>query len=236
MMVGSEDERLSRLSTWWTLFARVRTGAESDPSPIWNQLLERYHRAAYRYLLGAVRDEDAASDLFQEFALRFLRGDFRRADPERGRFRDYLKRCLIHLVTDHRRRQARLPASLPEALAQPTVIAPDDDETFLRGWREELLARAWDSLAAESPFLHAVLLHRSRQPELPAAEAAKELGTQLGRTISANHLRVSLHRARDKLAELLREEVSQSLPDGTQEELRQELRDLGLAGICRLDT
>ena len=39
--------------------------------------------AAYRYLLGAVHDPDAADDLCQDFAVRFLRGDFRRADPGR---------------------------------------------------------------------------------------------------------------------------------------------------------
>ena len=37
------------------------------------------------------RDEQLAEELFQEFALRMLRGDFRRAEPLRGRFRDYLK-------------------------------------------------------------------------------------------------------------------------------------------------
>jgi hypothetical protein len=47
-----------------------------------------YHRAVHRYLLGALRDEDAAEELFQEFALRFVRGDFRWADRGRGRFRD----------------------------------------------------------------------------------------------------------------------------------------------------
>jgi DNA-directed RNA polymerase specialized sigma24 family protein len=48
-----------------------------------------------------VRDPEVADDLAQEFALRFLRGDFQRADPERGRCRDYLKRALINLVHDY---------------------------------------------------------------------------------------------------------------------------------------
>src|SRR3712207_7176976 len=54
------------------------------------------------------RSEAAAEELLQEFAVRFLRGDFRRADPQRGRFRDYVKTALIHLVIDHQRaEQAR---------------------------------------------------------------------------------------------------------------------------------
>src|SRR5688572_16171966 len=39
----------------------------------------------------------------QEWLL--LRGDFKRADPARGRFRDLLKQALRHLAIDHWRRK-----------------------------------------------------------------------------------------------------------------------------------
>ena len=42
-------------------------------------LFPGYQGAAYRYLTAAVGDPDVAAELFQEFAVRFLRGDFRRA-------------------------------------------------------------------------------------------------------------------------------------------------------------
>ena len=41
----------------------------------------------------AHRDKDAADELSQEFALRFVRGDLKGADRERGWFRDFLKGC-----------------------------------------------------------------------------------------------------------------------------------------------
>src|SRR5204862_1035092 len=113
-------------------------------------VLERYQSAAYRYLLGGVRNLDAADELFQEFALRFVRGDFRRADPERGRFRDFVKTALRNLVTNHHKKVARHPAASlekPEDVAADTP--PEDlDAEFLSNWRKALLDRAWESLAA----------------------------------------------------------------------------------------
>ena len=48
-------------------------------------LMEYYFGAVYRYLRVSVRDPEAAADLAQDFALRFVRGDFKKADPSRGR-------------------------------------------------------------------------------------------------------------------------------------------------------
>ena len=72
---------LSRISTPWTLVRLAHADAEAPAAHALRLLLQRYCGAAYRYLRGALRDEDAALDLLQEFVLRFLRGDFRRADP-----------------------------------------------------------------------------------------------------------------------------------------------------------
>ena len=106
--------------------------------------MQRYSPAIYRYLLGAVRDTDTADELFQEFALRFLRGDFKRANPERGRFRDFLKTALYHLIVDHQKRQKNRPASLPPDGAEPAVAMPEStntDEDFFTAWRADLMAR-----------------------------------------------------------------------------------------------
>ena len=63
-------------------------------------LVLRYGGAVHRYLLASLRDVDAADELAQEFALRFLRGDFKNADPGKGRFRDFLKRAVYRLMVD----------------------------------------------------------------------------------------------------------------------------------------
>ena len=85
------DQRLSRMSTQWTMVLQAH-GDEADvANAALAGLAQRYLGVVYRYLLGSVRDPDAAAELTQELALRILRGGFRHADPHRGRFRDYLE-------------------------------------------------------------------------------------------------------------------------------------------------
>jgi RNA polymerase sigma-70 factor (ECF subfamily) len=228
---------LSRISTPWTLVRRAHGGAEDGAADALRLLLQRYCGAAYRYLRGALRDEDAAFDLLQEFVLRFLRGDFRRADPGSGRFRDYLKAALIHLVTDyHRARQAQ-PGPLPADIDEQAV-APDEgaeaEATFLQSWREELLNRTWVALVEAKPTYHAVPVFHVENPELPSAGAAEQLAARLGKPVTAAHVRVTLQRAREKFAELLLDEVAHSLGTCTEAELVQELDALRMSKLCAL--
>jgi RNA polymerase sigma-70 factor (ECF subfamily) len=78
------NRRLSDISTLWTLVHRAH-GPLPEAGDAQQRLLERYTGAVRRYLLGALKDEDAAQDVFQDFALAFLRGDFQRADRDKGR-------------------------------------------------------------------------------------------------------------------------------------------------------
>ncbi|MFO0845277.1 MAG: hypothetical protein U0797_23320, partial [Gemmataceae bacterium] len=98
-------ERLSRIQTVWTLVLQAHQDRQDPENAARKELLLRYRGAVYRYLLGTLHDADAATELAQEFALHFLEGRFRRADPQRGRFRDLVKVALRHLVIDHWRRQ-----------------------------------------------------------------------------------------------------------------------------------
>src|SRR5205823_186537 len=142
----------------------------------------RYCGAVYRYLLAAVRDPDVAEELSQEFALRFVRGDFKRADPGRGRFRDFVKTALYHLIVDHHRRQQGRPGPLPSASGRLPAAAADPaaDAEFVAHWRGELLGRAWEALAAvqerTGQLFHTVLHWRVTHPDEPAARLAEELG------------------------------------------------------------
>src|SRR5437879_1637637 len=104
MEPANPDPRLSHISTLWTLVEQAHRGPADAIGPAQRLLLERYAAVVHRYLGGALRDADAADELFQEFCLRFLRGDFRRADPQRGRFRDFLRTALVNLVVDYHRR------------------------------------------------------------------------------------------------------------------------------------
>jgi RNA polymerase sigma factor (sigma-70 family) len=233
------DQRLSRISTLWTVVAHAKGGPAEAINAAQQELMRRYSGAVYRYLLGAVRDPDAADELAQEFALRFLRGDCRRADPERGRFRDFVKGVLSHLIVDYHRRKQALPQPLHSDAAEPAAssLSSELDRDFLESWRNELLARAWHALAeiekdTGKPF-HAVLHFRIQHPDLRSPQMAEQLSAQLGQQVTAAWVRQTLHRGRDRFADLLLAEVTDTLHNPGAQELEEELSDLGLLSYCR---
>jgi RNA polymerase sigma-70 factor (ECF subfamily) len=234
------NQRLSRITTHWSMLLQAHQGQIEDVSAAQHLLLQRYGGAVYRYLLGMLRDPDAAEDLAQEFALRFLRGDFRRADPQRGRFRDFLKMALRHLVVDYHRRQQARPQPLPVtslALANAAANEADFDRQFLVSWRKELLNHAWEALArieqeTGQPF-HTVLRFRAEHPDLRSAQMAEQLAVQQGKAVTAEWVRKILERARGKFADCLLDDVAHSLDHPSTDQLEEELLDLGLLDYCR---
>jgi RNA polymerase sigma-70 factor (ECF subfamily) len=227
----SLQARLNEISTLWTMLFKAHTPGDAATAAR-QALVLRYHGAVYRYLLGAVRDEVAAEDLAQKFAERFLRGDFRGADPQRGRFRDYLKTALIHLVNDHHRDRQQQPGPLPSD--SPAPSGPDSETDFLAGWREELLEQTWKALKQANATYHEVLLLHIDNPDSTAAQMAEQLSSTMGRPVTAAWVRKTLQRAREKYADLLIDEVAKSLEQPSLEQLEQELQELNLMPHCRL--
>jgi RNA polymerase sigma factor (sigma-70 family) len=237
----SLNERLSRIATIWTMVGEAHRSTEDVAQGARLGLIERYQGAAYRYLLGAVRDPETADDLFQEFALRMARGAFHRADPGRGRFRDYVKTALVRLVIDHQNRQRKRPLPLDLEVAEPAAAedSPSCDEQFVVSWREDILSRAWRVLEeAEGrggqPY-YSVLRFRSENPDASSVDMAARLTEQLHPPcpFTDTGIRKTLQRARAQFADALIEEVAQSLERPTCDELEQELIDLGLLPYCR---
>ncbi len=234
--------RLSRISTVWEDLARAELGSIHSKTAAQEQFMKRYHRAIYRYLLGALRDPDAADEVFQEFALEFLRGGLRHADPNRGKFRNFVKGVLIHLVSRYHKRQRARPELPGSEIVDPATPAEDSDKLdreFTENWRCELLAHTWSALSAieqetGQPF-HSVLRFRSEHPKMPSSEMAEQLTGLLKPTTAFTDtgIRKLLQRAREKFADLLLDEVAQSLENPNIDDLEQELIDLGLLVYCQ---
>jgi RNA polymerase sigma-70 factor (ECF subfamily) len=237
-----DDLHLSRIQTAWSMVRRAH-GDHTAVHEAQQSLLDRYGGAVRRYALAALRDEDAADEVFQEFALKFVRGDFGKVDPERGRFRAFVKTVVYRLIVDYQRRQKRRrqEGQMHSNIAEPEANEDDaplgDDVAFQASWRDELLARCWQRLAADEadtgkPY-HTVLMYRVEHPELRSPELAAGLSERLGKPINAGAVRVLLHRARDAFAEIMLDEVMQSLPNESLDGAEEELIELDLLEYCR---
>jgi len=235
------QSRLSRISTIWTLVAKVRRTPSEGKQDACLALIQRYQGAAYRYLLGALRDADAADDLFQEFAVRVLEGAFGQANPERGRFRDYLKTTLFHLITGYQNQRRRGPQPMDSVVEQVAASwnEPEAERQFVQSWCDELLARAWSTLAqAEQeggqPY-YSALKFRADSPAASSAELAAHLSKQLhpAQPCGEAAARKILQRARTRFADALLDEVAHGLANPSLEELERELIDLDLLAYCR---
>jgi RNA polymerase sigma factor (sigma-70 family) len=204
------------------------------------RVIQYYQRAVYKYVLALLGDVHKADDVFQDFALRFVRGDFRSWDAARGRFRDYLKTSLRNLAMDRfRKRKKDDLQPLPEGLEPAAADLPDAeaDRVFLQSWSEEAMRRAWDALRRfeqeTGQPVHTVLRRKSEQPDLRSHQVAERLTAELGRPTTAGWVRKWLALAREKFAELLLTEVERSLPEPSADELEREIAELGLLQYCR---
>lgn len=201
-------------------------------------LLERYGPAILRYLHAALKDPAAAEDAYQDFALKFLRGDFRNADPQKGRFRNFLKVVLSRIVADHFRRGIRRPTRQLDSEIQ---VADDSEQRgremeFQTVWRDEMLSRAWKDLAQEEcdtgkPWMR-VLKLRVEHPDWRSEQLAEALAEQTGQPFSAARLRVTLHRSRERFSNYLIQAVTDTLRAATLEALEDELAELELLQYC----
>ncbi len=235
------DSRLSRIETLWSVVRRAHDAQDSLSLTAQQQLLDIYGGAIKRYLLASLRDADLADELFQQFALKFVKGEFRNVDPSKGKFRFFVKTVVYNLINHHYRKKAvrkeRPLAGGPAENAASDSDLNHEDRLFLNSWRDDLLEQTWEALAEHEtktgvPY-NSVLRLRVTQPTLSSDEFAERLSAELGKPISSGTARVNLHRAREKFANLLIGVISGSLENPSRETIEAELINLGLIDYCR---
>jgi RNA polymerase sigma-70 factor (ECF subfamily) len=237
----SIHDRLSLISTQWTLLQQAHAEEGDADTAALTALLQRYQNAVYRYLLGATRSPDVADELFQDFAVKLVRGDYRRAEEARGRFRDFLRTSLINLVNNHRRREARArvkAVGIPDGEAS-SAKTPDMEAEFMNTWRKALLDRAWEGMAAAAESvgspMHTALRLRIDHPELNSPQIAERLTemVQPAEPITDAGARKILQRARELFTDLLLDEVARSLNTTSLDAIEHEIIDLGFQAYCK---
>jgi RNA polymerase sigma-70 factor (ECF subfamily) len=232
------DRHLDELSTSWTLLQQAQKGGE-DRSRACAALVQRYQQVVRRYLAGALRhDPDAPQALDeceQECWVRLVEGRFAGANPQRGRFRNYLRAVLINLIHDHRRSRCRRDFADLGELDPETP--PVSDEEYRDVYRFELLRRTLERLRDQDERtgqrFHEVLQARRAHPDESMEALAQRLSRPGEQTRNAGWVRITLYRARQRLCELLRQEVAGELTNPTPEAVDEELAELRLLAYCQ---
>lgn len=210
---------LSQISTRWAVL--------KEPE----QFLFRYGPAIYAYLQALLRNSHDVEEISQDILVRVVQEGFARADPERGRFRDYLKTAVRNAALNHLRRKRGVPLDVAAFAAQPGMAAVD--AAWLADWHLCIFNKAWRSLESHqrrSPgnLFHTVLQLAVDHPEEDSVALAARATERVGRPIRADAFRKQLSRARRMFARLLVEEVEQTLEKPTRQDIEAELIELGL--------
>jgi hypothetical protein len=218
---------LEQISTHWPIVG--------DPV----QFVLRYAPAVRRYLGALIGHTHDADDVVQDFLMQVVRRPFTPEKIRRGRFRDYLKAALRNAAITHFRRDARQPSAAADC---ELVIAADVDDAadreWLAEWRGCLLRRAWEALevhehAAPQGIAYTALRLVADHPQESSADLAARAAALTARPVSVDAFRKQLSRARRHFAQLLVEEVRQTLENAFAEDVIEELCDLGLLEVVR---
>ena len=233
---GSGDVATFRTTHW----SVVLTAGESDREKAreaLEQLCAAYWYPLYVFARRQGHDAAESEDLTQEFFASLLqRNDLAEVSPERGRFRSFLLASFKHLLVNeyHRQRTEKrggratvvsLEREDPETRYRLEPADPVTPETlFERRWALTVLERAVDRLREEYAVSEKADLFEelkeflSNQKSLPHATIAAKHG------ISVGAVGVTIHRLRQRYAEVLREEISHTV--STPEDIDDEVRHL----------
>jgi RNA polymerase sigma factor (sigma-70 family) len=207
-------------------------GAQSDLAAM-ERLLTRYRRPLLLEIQSRVGcHTNDAEELTQEFIRTCLRRDFlKNIDPRKGRFRSFIKKCIVNFLRDVHRKKVAEPEqhSLDETdadgqpLLEPTgeISAPEmalDSQwarqvlnLSLERLEQECVAARWGSRFSRlKGFLHT-------DPEGDSYQAVAD-----DFRMNEGAVRTAVHRMRHRLGGIIKEEIMQTV--ATEKELQDELR------------
>lgn len=224
-------------TTQWSLVLTAAQRSTPEGRAAFSDLCERYWYPLYAYVRQREPDVHLAHDLTQSFFAKVLEKNYLAdADPDRGRFRTFLRTSLRNFVAnewDHRTAQRRggtqrhLSVDLGGAdqrLSMDATEADSPDALYNRRWAIELLARVLSVLKQEIVRTRGQHGYdQLKQYLLPGPwPAYREVATTLGMTEAAT--KVAVNRLRKRYQALLREEIRQTVADASQVE--DEVREL----------
>lgn len=212
--------------------AKARAGLAAICNSYWYPL--------YTYLRKSGHKPQDAEDLTQGFFEHLIKNNILAStDPSKGRLRHFLLACLRNHSSNERekanakKRGSSLLTSFDAISAEERYAAAgtDDlppDRLFQREWALTMLSQAMDALQAEFHAAGKGELFEALRPFLgfgpEPTDRYEEISTRL--EIPAGTLKSHVHRMRDRWRGILFEIVGSTLDNPTEEEIRNELRDL----------
>lgn len=209
-------------ATAWSRVLKTRgTDADESARQALDQLCAVYWQPVEGYLRALGCPPQESEDVAQDFFATFLRrAGFQRAEPERGRLRAYLKSAIRHHLFHWRRERTAQrrgggvePLALDAEDVREPAASPAADTQYDEQWALIVLARALDELKAGYAKRGRLAVYERLKSTLLASEEADcgTLAAELGMTRGA--LAVEQHRARRRLADLLRAQVIETVDD-----------------------
>ncbi len=244
-MEQSESRKGIFATTMWSTVLSAQAGTETSRFEALERLAGRYRRPIIQFIMQSQRcGELEAEEMAHEFFAHWIRKDLlRTVGPEKGKFRTFIKRCVGNFLIDLARKRQALsnnPAqglvSLDETngegmpLVQPLEGGMDAGSQLDLCWARELLSTSLSQLERECLESKRGRLFEALKPSLchdadalPHVETAKLLGTSEGA------IKVAAHRLKQRLGEIIREEVQQTVGEGEdwEDELRYLIQLLG---------
>ncbi len=212
---------------WRTIFE-----AKTDAAAM-ERLLLRYQAPIRLEISSRARCSPSdLDDLTQQFIENCLRRDFlRRVDRENGRFRWFIKRCIVNFLCDRGREITRQPSmvaleELERGGSRPVESADELGalESHLDAdWAHQVVRLAMESLREECVNARRGSLFLRLKPFLHGdsdGDSYDQVASDLGTTARA--VRTAVYRFRRRLGELIREEIRETV--ASEDELRTELR------------
>ena len=223
-------------TTHWSVVLAGADSANPESRRALELLCGRYWYPIYAHARFLGHDPDPAQDLTQGFFTYVLeKHALKVADPQRGRFRAFLKGTFAHFIANERRTaraQKRGGGKSDPSFDLDTaesryrfepVETCTPEQSFERAWARTLLNRSLDRFAAEMETEGAGARFRRLEPfltETPDGASYCEIGRELG--ISEGAVKGAVHRMRRRFGRVLRDEVAQTVgdPEHVEDELR----------------
>lgn len=219
-------------TTRWSLIAAARDDPAQARGAL-EQLCRAYRPPVLAYIRRAGCPAGDAEDLTQAFFLHFLEhGWYGQADPARGRFRSLLLAALGNFLRDQHARAVALKrggaAQRSDATLDGLAGTDSPEQAFTREWLATVLGHAMQRLREEWVQAGKLAQFERLSPLLLEHADSAELKRLAGaQGMRSNTLAVQSHRMRQRLRQLVRLELLQTV--GSREALEAELAELRMA-------